>query len=156
MGNDVSLESLPGLDFDKTIMPTCINLNTIKSVCVGQLVTVTAKVARLHPPREIQSKHLQMQEAMLVDPSTSMNLVLWADFIASALEGNTYTFCNIRVNKDEQTGDIYVNTAMSGTTISPAQAFTDVLPITPQIPNEYITATVDVEILGVERVSSYL
>ena len=56
MGNDVSVESLSGLDFDKTTMPTSINLNTIKSVCIGQLVTVTAKVARLHPPREIKSK----------------------------------------------------------------------------------------------------
>ena len=86
-----------------------------------------------------------MQEAMLVDPSTTMKLVLWADFIDSVLEGNTYTFHNIRVNKDKQTSGIYINTAKSGTTISPAQAFTDVLPITPQIPNEYITATVDGE-----------
>ncbi|XP_029209383.2 uncharacterized protein LOC114973125 [Acropora millepora] len=156
MGHDVSLESLSGLDFDKTTMPTSINLNTIKSVCIGQLVTVTAKVSRLHPPREIKSKNLELQEAMLVDPSATMKLVLWADFVDSVLEGNTYTFHNIRVNKDKQTGDIYVNTAKSGTTISPAQAFTDVLPITPQMPNEYITTTTDGEILGVEKVASYL
>lgn len=56
----------------------------------------------------------------------------------------------------QQTGDIYVNTAKSGTTISPAQAFTDVLPITPEIPNEYITTTIDGEILGVEKVALYL
>lgn len=54
MGHDVSLESLSELDFDKTTMPTSINLNTIKSVCIGQLVTVTAKVSRLHPPREVK------------------------------------------------------------------------------------------------------
>ena len=93
---------------------------------------------------------------MLVDPSATMKLVLWADFVDSVLEGDTYTFHNIRVNKDKQTGDIYVNTAKSGTTISSAQAFTDVLPITPQIPNEYITTTADGEILGVEKVASYL
>ena len=44
MDNDNSLESLSGLDFDKTTMPTSINLNTIKSVCIGQLITATAKV----------------------------------------------------------------------------------------------------------------
>ena len=39
-----------------------------------------------------------MQEAMLVDPSTTMKL--WADF-DFVLEGNTYTFHTIRVNKDK-------------------------------------------------------
>ena len=107
MGHDVSLESLSELDFDKTTMPTSINLNTIKSVCIGQLVTVTAKVSRLHPSREVKSKNLELQEAMLVDPCATMKLILWADFIDSVLEGDTYTFHNIRVNKDKQTGDIY-------------------------------------------------
>ena len=81
-----------------------------------------------------------MQEAMLVDSTANMKLVLWADLIDSVLHGNTYTFHN-RVNKDKQTSDIYVNSAESGTTIGPSPAFTDVLPITPQIPNEYNTTT---------------
>lgn len=66
-------------------MPTSIKLIT-KSVCIGQLVTATAKVARLHRPLKIKSKNPQMQEAKLVDPFKTMKLALWFDFVDSVLK----------------------------------------------------------------------
>ena len=80
----------------------------VKAVTLVHATTeVLPKVARLHRPLDIKSNNPQMQEAnKLVDPFTTINLVLWFDFVDSVFEGNTYTFHNIRVTKNKQTGDI--------------------------------------------------
>ena len=79
------------------------------------------------------------------------------DFVDSVSEGNTYTFENIRVEKDKyDDNELHINTAKFGTTIVPATPLTEVLAITAKAPMEYITSTFDGEILGIENVSSYL
>lgn len=75
----------------------------MKSISIGQLVTVRAKIAHLHSAKEIKSKKLKMQEALIVEPSSILKLVLWAEFVDSVSEGNMYTFANIRLQKDTVT-----------------------------------------------------
>ena len=48
MCHDVTIEHFPAIDFDKVKRPTMMNLSAIKSVCPGQIVTVTAKVTHLY------------------------------------------------------------------------------------------------------------
>ena len=63
-------------DFEKIEMPTTLNLGNVKSVCLGQPVTVKAKVVSLHAQKHIRTKNLYLQEATLVDPHGTMKMVL--------------------------------------------------------------------------------
>ena len=65
-------------------------------------------------------------------------------------------FKDLRVKRDRLNGDIFVNTAKDGSTISPAEDFKDPLAITGEIPDEYINTTVVGEIIAIERVDPYL
>ena len=61
-----------------------------------------------------------MNQAHLVDPSGTIRIVLWEEFVSAVAEGNTYIFSDIRVKKDNHTiyDEIYVNTAKTGTKIT--------------------------------------
>lgn len=67
-----------------------------------------------------------MNQAHLVDPSGTIRIVLWEEFVSAVAEGNTYIFSDIRVKKDNHTiyDEIYVNTAKTGTKITLSDPFT--------------------------------
>ena len=130
MGHDVTIEHFPATDFDKVKLPTTMNLSTIKSVCSGQIVTVTAKVTHLYPSKTVGSKNLQLQHAIIADPSGTMKMTLWENFVGSIKQGDTYTFRDICVYKDKMSHEICLNTAKSGSTIESAPQFQEVLPLT--------------------------
>ena len=151
MSHDVTIEHFPAIDFDKVKLPTTMNLSTIKSVCPGQIVTVTAKVTHLYPSKTVSSKNLQLQHAIIADPSGTMKMTLWENFVGSIKQGDTYTFCDICVYKDKMSHEICLNTAKSGSTIESAPQFQEVLPFT-----VLESTTVNGEIIGVNQVASYL
>ena len=91
-----------------------------------------------------------------MDPSGTIRIVLWEQFVSAVAERNTYVFSDIRVKNDNHTNDIYVNTAKTGTKITPSDPFTEILPITAEKPNEQNTSTLTGEILGVNKVQYYL
>ena len=101
MGHDVTIEHFPAIDFDKVKLPTTMNLSTFKSVCPGQIVTVTAKVTHLYPSKTVGSKNLQLQHGIIADPSGTMKMTLWENFVGSIKQGDTYTFRDICVYKDK-------------------------------------------------------
>ena len=123
MGHDVTIEHFPAIDFEKVKLPTTMNMSTIKSVCPGQIVTVTAKVTHLYPSKTVSSKNLQLQHAIIADPSGTMKMTLWENFVGSIKQGDTYTFHDICVYKDEMSHEICLNTAKSGSTIESAPQF---------------------------------
>ena len=90
-----------------------------------------------------------MNQVHLVDPSGTIQTVLWEEFVSAVAEGNTYVFSDIRVKKDNHTDKIYVKTAKTATKITPSDPFTEILPITAEKPNEQNTTTLTGEILGV-------
>ena len=151
MGHDVTIEHFPAIDFDKVKLPTTMNLSTIKSVCPGQIVTVTAKVTSLYPSKTVGSKNLQLQHAIIADPSGTMKMTLWENFVGSIKQADTYTFRDICVYKDKMSHEICLNTAKSGSTIESAPQFQEVLPLT-----VLESTTVNGEIIGVNQVASYL
>ena len=56
MGDDVSVEDCSNINFQKSELPSTMNVGVAKTVCVGQHVTVKAKVAKL----KYQSKERQL------------------------------------------------------------------------------------------------
>ena len=97
MGHDVTIEHFPPIDFDKVQLPTTMNLSTIKSVCPGQIVRVTAKVTHLYSSKTVGSKNLQIQHAIIADPSGTMKMTLWENFVGSIKQGDTYTFHDMSI-----------------------------------------------------------
>ena len=83
-----------------------------------------------------------------------VRIVLWEEFVSAVVEGNT--FSDIRVKKDNHMNGIYVNTAKTGTKITPSDPFTEILPITAEKPNEHKSTTLKGEILSVNKVQYYL
>lgn len=55
IGRDICVEECSAT-FDKIEMPTTLNLSNVKSLCVGQQVTLKAKVVSLHAPKHINQK----------------------------------------------------------------------------------------------------
>lgn len=154
MGRDVCVEACSAT-FDKVEMPTTLNLSNVKSLCLGQQVTLRAKVVSLHAPKHVKTKNLDLQEATLVDPHGSIKMVSWAKFINSVNEGETYLFKAIRVNKDSLSHEIFLNTAKSVTQIEPTASFTEVLAIAAEIPVDCYNSTVQGEVHGIEKVGFY-
>ena len=152
MGHDVLIEECPGVNFEKNEMPTVMNISTVKSVCIGQLVTLKAKVAYIHAPKYVGSQNLRLQEVVLVDPSGNMKFLLWEKFVGSLQESGTYIFRNVRVKKDKYTAEVFLNTAMSGSEITTDQPFQEMLAVAVDLP----CVTTYVELKGIDKVVYYL
>ena len=148
------IESTPPVNFPKSDLPQSFNLSTLSTLCVGQLISVTAKVAHMQPIKKISSngKELQLREVTLVDPSSTMKLVLWEEYLDSVAVGTTYFFQHLRIKRDKMTKEIFVNTAMSETKITVCNPFTEALAIAVQ--TSHVSATG--EILGISTVNHYL
>ena len=100
MGNDVSVEDCPNINFQKSELPSTTNIAVAKNVRVGQHVTVKAKVANLTEVKKDNSGRFNMVHAVLADPSCSIKLTLWESFVSSVVAGSTYLFHNLTVHKD--------------------------------------------------------
>ena len=148
MNNDVILE--PTFEEFPKKMPDEINISILRTFCAGQVVTITAKVAHLYAPKEVKkgSQTLHLQECMIVDPSGRLKLVLWEEHVV--LQGNTYEFCNIRVNNKYE-NEVFVNTVKSCTSIKECTPFTQILHVAVETCNTRVKG----EILGVFKVSDY-
>lgn len=81
-----------------------------KACCPSQIITITAKVAHVHPSKRVGVKKLLMQNFVIVDPSGTMLLTLSEKYVFHVKQGNTYMFTNICVRKDKVSSEIAVNT----------------------------------------------
>lgn len=152
MESDMSIEHFPDVNFQKQQMSTTMNISTVKTLCIGQLLTLKAKVAHLHVPKKVQSQNLLLQEAMLVDPSGTIKFVLWENFVGTIQQGSTYSFHDIRVKKDKFSSEIFLNTAKNGSKITDEEPFQEMLPVTAEMPSSTVTA----ELKGITKVACYL
>ena len=138
--DDVSVEDCPNINFQKSELPSTMNIAVAKTVCVGQHVTVKAKVANLTEVKKDNSGRFNMVHAVVVDPSRFIKLTLWEGFVSSVMAGSAYLFHDLTVHKDKYTDEIYLNTAQSGTAVNIKDDFQKlhVLSVTPQAPAEYL------------------
>lgn len=156
VGDDVSVEDCPNINFQKSELPSTMNIAVAKTVRVGQHVTVKAKVANLTEVKKDNSGRFNMVHAVLVDPSSSIKLILWESFVNIVVAGSTYLFHNLTVRKDKFTDEIYLNTAKSGTAVNITDDFKEMLAVAPQAPAEYLTTTATGEIVRVETVTKHM
>lgn len=124
MDETVSIEEFPEIDFASREIPANLTISMLKSnICVGQLLTIKAKLVSLTPVKEIKS-HLKLVEGLLIDPTDCIKVTIWQEHIDDVQQGNTYIFKNLRLKKNSLTGEIYVNTAKADqTTITIANQF---------------------------------
>ncbi len=80
MGRDVIVEEFAEpIDFKKEELPTNITASTVKSVCIGQVISMRAKVYDIGRVK-IVSQNLEMAEAHIVNPTGTIKLILWGKF----------------------------------------------------------------------------
>ena len=79
MGHDVIVEHYPELDFQRSQIQSSTTLLSVKSVRIGQHVTVKAKVTNMS--KELKGGDLTLVNCTLLDPTASMKMVLWENFI---------------------------------------------------------------------------
>lgn len=154
MGDSVVLEHYPQLDFSRSEIKSSTTLSSVKSVRIGQRVTVKAKVTNMS--KEEKAGDLTLVNCTLLNPSASIKMVLWENFINQVENNCTYMFHNATVRKDKYHDNVYLNTAKYGTEIKLTEDFTEVLavPLT-QDTTQLVSTTIEGEILGITTINSY-
>ena len=154
MGNDVIVEHYPELDFQRLQIQSSTTLLSVKSVRIGQHVTVKAKVTNMS--KQLKGGDLTLVNCTLLDPTASMKMVLWENFINQVENNRTYIFHNVTVRKDKYNDTIYLNTAQYATEIKLTEDFTEILavPLT-QDTTQFVSTTIEAEILGITSINSY-
>ncbi|CAH3157330.1 unnamed protein product, partial [Porites lobata] len=91
-----------------------ISLASLQDVSLEQLVEVKAKLTRLTAVKTQNNRFgqpLQKQEAILVDHTTSIKVILWQEHCNTLTEEKTYRLRNLRIK--ESYGTRYLNTPKS-------------------------------------------
>ena len=127
MGHDVIVEHYPELDFQRSQIQSSTTLLSVKSVRIGQHLTVKAKVTNMS--KELKGGDLTLVNCTLLDPTASIKMVLWENFINQVENNHTYIFHNVTVRKDKYNDTIYLNTSQYGTEIELTEDFTEILAV---------------------------
>ena len=159
LNDDVQIKEFPEVDFQKKQLPTNFTISTLKSVSVGQLVTIKAKVVAKSATQQVSSYmhsgQLSLVEAQVIDCTGCIKVVLWEEFQNNVELEKTYIFNNLRLKKNSSSNEIYLNTAKGDkTTITPTELFQVALAI-PVSMYDSNTPTRQAEILAVEKLNSY-
>lgn len=154
MEDSVIVEHYPQLDFQRSKIESSTTLLSVKSLRIGQHVTVKAKVT--NKSKEQKGGDLTLVNCTLLDLTASIKMVLWKNFIGQVEINHTYMFHNVIVRKDKYNDTIYLNTTKYGTEIKLTEDFTEILavPLT-QDTTQFVSTTMEGEILGITSINSY-
>ena len=94
MGNTVVIEHYPKLDFSRSEVQSSTTLSSVKSVRIGQHVTVKAKITNMLKEEKAGDLSLTLVNFTLLNPSASIKMVLWKNFI-NQVENNRIHACSI-------------------------------------------------------------
>eukprot|EP00794_Sanderia_malayensis_P001490 gene1490-1649_t len=159
MNEKVVVEELSPSDIQfehrETVSQEDLDIMKLSNILPEQLVTLKAKVINLQKQEEINTNTgavLTKREALLLDPSGTIKIVLWEHDVTAISEGKTYQFKNLRLKKNKVTNETYVNPAKGISVISETEGFpVDALNPPQQIPDELIRASFTGEIAGVQK-----
>ena len=134
-----------------------VNIATVKTTSVNQLVLVKATVKHLSGPKIVKWENgsVQKRSCVLQDPTGAIKAVLWEEWIDSVEDDQTYLFTNLRVKKDGYTNEIYVNTAKSGFEVKECVPFDEVLPDVGPAIADLVAKQAIVSIIGVKTLNKY-
>ena len=137
----------------KDLVPNSLNLSMLGTISLHQLITVKGKIIGLQQPQKVKMPEcvLNKVDALLVDPHGSVKIVLWEDDIHKVKEGETYKFKNLRIKKNKNSGELYVNPAKGNCVISKCAPFKDKLAVPEHIPTEFITSNIEGQVMGIHE-----
>ena len=124
MDHDAIVKHYPELDFKRAQIQSSNTLLSVKSVRIGQHVTVKAKVTNMS--KELKGGDLTLVNCTLLDPTPSIKMALWENFINQVKNNCTYIFYNVTVRKDKYNDTVYLNTSQYGTEIKLTEDFTEI------------------------------
>ena len=138
--------------FDYKSLDNNIQIATLSQVTSNQLVPIKEYVTNMSATKTVvlQESQVKKQECYIVDPTGSINLVLWGSHTDTLEEHSTYFFNSVRVKvtKDQR----YLNTPKNDTecTIEPAEPFPE------QLPTVEVLSTIEevvADIIGVSNIA---
>lgn len=155
-----SQEPLPFQPLE-SIETRMVTLQTLKMTSPQQLINLKATVKGVSGSKVIKvqkggkTSNLTKTSATLVDPTGSTTAVFWEEWADCVQEDKTYLFTNLRVKRDNYSGEIYVNTAKEGFKIEETDNFAeDLAEIEPTV-TDMTTKETTISIIGVKIISSY-
>ena len=139
------------------VPPSVISLLSLNQVSSEQLVTLKVKVAKVTGLKKITTlrnpnSQLMKQELVVVDPTASVKVIPWEQFVDCRKEGQTYVFKNLRL-KRENNGSMYLNTPKSNEFFFEEwQEFAETV-----VADVRLVSSVEVcaSIIGMESISTY-
>jgi hypothetical protein len=134
-----------------------VPIKVVKSMAPGQLVSVKAKVMNLSGEKfvkTVQYGPLRKTIATLLDPSGSISVTFWEDFVDSVENDKTYLFTNLKT-KTDGSGELCVNNPKEGFEVKEVDDFSEVLPDVEPSLLDVATKDINVSIIGVKCLNSY-
>ena len=134
-----------------------VTIDTLKKTSPQQLVNLKATVKSISGSKmvKVQSGSLNKSSATLVDPTGSITAVFWQEWADCVDIDKTYIFKNLRVKKNNFSGEVYANTAKEGFSFQETDAFTEPLAEAEPTVMEMTTKDATISIIGTKTVSCY-
>ncbi|CAH3186019.1 unnamed protein product, partial [Porites evermanni] len=144
------------VDFPAKPIPPTNNIASLMGVHYQQLVTITTKVTQLGGTKKVSTRSglKEKAECYLVDPSGSIKLILWESLFQEVQDGKTYTFNNLRVLKEYNTGKLALGTTMDSK-IDMVPEIDQPLAHPLELPDSFTKCTAVAEIVGINTFGQY-
>ena len=134
-----------------------MTIETLKNTRPQQLVNLMATVKAVSGSKmvKVQTSSLKKSTATLADPTGGIAAVFWQEWVDCVEVDKTYIFKNLRVTKNNYTGEIYANTAQKSFHYQETDAFLEQLAETEPTMMEMTTKDTTISIIGIKTVSCY-
>ena len=155
-----SQEPLPFKPLE-SIETRMVTMQTLNTTSPQQLINLKATVKDVSGSKVIKvqkggkTSNLTKSSATLVDPTESTRAVFWEEWADCVQQDKTYIFTNLRVKRDNYSGEIYVNTAKEGFKIEETDNFAEELAEIQPTVTDMTTKDTTISIIGVKNISSY-
>ena len=138
--------------------PQTNNIASLSGVHFQQLITIKAKVTNMGATKTVNTSNGVKRKAdcYLIDPSGTIKLTLWEDFINDVQEGKTYTFHNVSVIKEYKSDKLALGTTVQDCKLSESEDFTEPVAQPLELPDSFTTTEAKVEIKGLTAFGKYL
>ena len=139
-------------------IPQTNNIASLSGVHYQQLITIKAKATKISASKKVTTSNgvKEKAECYLSDPSGTIKLTMWEDFIKNVEEGKTYQFHNVRVIKEYGSDKLALGTTLQDCSVSESEDFAEILPQPLELPDSFTTTEAKVEIIGVTTFGTYL
>lgn len=154
--NNTTIDPLP-FQWIASLETHMVTIETLKKTSPQQLVNLMATVKAVSGSKmvKVQTGSLNRSTATLADPTGSIAAVFWQKWVDCVEVDKTYIFKNLRVKKNNYTGEINANTAQKSSHYQETDAFLEKLAETEPTMMEMTTKDTTISIIGIKTVPCY-